>query len=147
MICEYKAIIKGKKNACYAFMGSMPAFEGVAVYEEKGSDAEYYIRIGSECKYKVDAYCDPWDGSFPVQIPDDPDEAYDAGQREYSFRTVRDRSKMFMVEVLCNSADIDDFDPDEGPIEIFEHYVNGKDAGGECPDILHIEVEADPWDD
>lgn len=54
---------------------------------------------------------------------------------------------MFMVEVLCNSADIADFDPDEGPIEIFEHYVNGKDAGGECPDILHIEVEADPWDD
>lgn len=52
MICEYKAIIKGKKNACYAFMGSMPAFEGVAVYVEKGSDAEYYIRIGSECKYK-----------------------------------------------------------------------------------------------
>ena len=30
---------------------------------------------------------------------------------------------MFQVEVFCNSADIEDYDPDEGLSEIFEHYI------------------------
>lgn len=146
-VCEYKAIVKGKKNACYAFCGSSPALEGVAIYDEHGSDSTYEMTIGSVCKYAVDAYCEPWTEQVPVSLPEDTDEAYDMGDRQYSFRTVRDRSRMFAVEVLCTSADIDDFDPEEGPAEKYEHYIDGEVVNDTCPDNLHIEVEADPWDD
>lgn len=38
---------------------------------------------------------------------------------------------MFEVEVWCNSADVD------LPIgDIFMHYKNGEDLGGECPEEI-----------
>ena len=145
--CDYKVIVKGKKNACYAFFGSMSCLEDKWIKEEDGTDDAYEIYFEGNCKWSVDAYCTPWTGECPVSLPEDADEAMDVAEEKYWYKTVRDRSKMFEVEVWCNSADVDDYDPDEGPDEIFEHYVNGMNVGGECPDKLRITCDDEEFDD
>lgn len=140
-ICSYKAIVKGKKNACYAFIGSMPSLEGIAIISEEESEEICTVQFEGDCKWAVDAYCDkPWAGSFPVTIPEAVDAALEDGELKYMYHTVKERSKMFEVEVWCNSADIEDYDEEVGPIEIYEHYINGELVEGECPEELHIEV-------
>lgn len=137
--CDYKVIVKGKKNACYAFFGSMSCVEEKWIVEEGGTDEAYTIQFEGNCKWAVDAYCTPWDGEFPVILPEDADEAMAVAEEKYWYNTVKERSKMFEVEVWCNSADVEDYDPNMGPFEIFEHYINGESVGGECPDELHID--------
>lgn len=144
-ICSYKVIVKGKKNACYAFFGSMPCYDDKYILEEEGTNESCTVRFDGNCKWSVDSYCNPWTGGFPVILPDDPDEAMEEAENKYWYNTVQERSKMFGVEVWCNSADVEDYDPDEGPYQIFEHYINGEPAGGECPEELVI--EDDSWDD
>lgn len=122
----------------------MSCVDSKEIIDEDGTDEEYVMHFEGNCKWAVDAYCTPWEGEFPVELPDDYQEAYDAGEEKYWYNTVQERSKMFGVEVLCNSADIEDYDPSEGPYEIYEHYVNGNDvgeddyAGGDCPEELRI---------
>jgi 1,2-phenylacetyl-CoA epoxidase PaaB subunit len=137
--CEYKVIVKGKKNACYAFFGSMSCADDKQIVEESGTDDNYVARFEGCCNWAVDAYCTPWEGKFPVELPENAEDAYQEGEDKYWYNTVRERSKMFEVEVLCNSADVEDYDPRYGPDAYFEHYINGEDAGGECPEELEIE--------
>ena len=132
-ICKYKVIVKGRKNACYAFLGSMSVLDGKEIVEESGADMNYTLRFEGTCKWAVDAYCTPWDGEFPVILPEDADEAMAVAEEKYWYNTVKERSKMFEVEVLCNSADID-----ESICEEFEHYSNGISVPGECPEELSI---------
>jgi len=135
-ICEYKVIVKGKKNACYAFYGSMSSLNNKLIIEEEGTDEEYLMKFQGDCKWSVDAYCEPWDGEFPVLLPEDFSDACSKAEDDYWYKTVRDRSKMFEVEVWCNSADVD------FPVqEYFEHYINGENAGGICPEELKV-IEA-----
>lgn len=145
--CDYKVIVKGKKNACYAFFGSMSCVEEKWIVEEDGTDTAYTIQFEGNCKWAVDAYCTPWDGEFPVILPEDADEAMAVAEEKYWYNTVKERSKMFEVEVWCNSADVEDYDPNMGPFEIFEHYINGESVGGECPDELHIDDHDQDDDD
>ena len=140
-ICEYKVIVKGRKNACYAFFGSMSCLDDKQILEETGTAEQCTIRFEGNCKWSVDSYCTPWDGAFPVLLPEDADAALSEGEEKYWYNTVQDRSRMFEVEVWCNSADIDDYDPEEGPCEIFEHYIHGEYAGGICPVELRIQGE------
>ena len=66
---------KGKKNACYAFFGSMSCVEEKWIVEEGGTDEAYTVQFEGNCKWAVDAYCTPWDGEFPVILPENADEA------------------------------------------------------------------------
>ncbi len=143
--CKYNVIVKGKKNACYAYFGSMSCLETKDIIEEEGTDEDYLIKYTGYCKWSVDSYCTPWEGEFPVILPEDADEAYQAGEELYWYNTVQERSKMFEVEVMCNSADIEDYDVH--PHELFEHYINGEDVGSDysgcnaynlCPSELRI---------
>ena len=56
-ICVYKAIVKGKKDACYAFYWSMSVLDGISIKEKGGSDDDYMIRFEGDCKWTVDQYC------------------------------------------------------------------------------------------
>lgn len=132
-ICKYKVIVKGRKNACYAFMGSMSTLDNKWVEEESGSDDDYTLRFEGDCKWSVDSYCQPWEGECPVELPEDAEDAQYEAEEKYWYKTVRDRSRMFAVEVLCNSADVD------YPVqEYFEHYISGEDVGGDCPEELKV---------
>lgn len=148
--CEYKVIVKGKKNGCYAFFGSTSCLDDKYVVEESGTDDEYIMRFEGNCKWAIDAYCTPWNGEFPVELPEDYEEAYQTGEDLYWYNTVYERSMMFGVEVICNSADVEDYDPAEGPCELYEHYKDGKPIWDECPPELRIKGywdEEDCYDD
>ena len=143
--CEYNVIVKGRKNACYAFFGSMSCLDSKEIFDESGTDDDYTVKFNGNCKWSVDSYCTPWNGEFPVSLPEDADEAYEAGEELYWYNTVQERSKMFGVEVWCNSADVEDYTVH--PFELFEHYLCGDDMGsdysgfnesGLCPDELRI---------
>lgn len=130
-ICEYRVIVKGKKNACYAFLGSMSALDEKEIDDESGTDQDFTLRFHGTCKWSVDSYCKPWEGGFPVELPEDYEEAWEEAENKYWYNTVRERSRMFEVEVWCNSADVD------LPIgDFFEHYKNGVDLGGDCPEEI-----------
>ena len=131
-ICEYKVIVKGKKNACYAFYGSMSAFDKWVVSEE-GTDDNFILKFEGNCKWYVDCYCNPYSGNKPVILPEDSEEAYNLAEEKFWYHTVQERSEMFSVEVLCNSADVDDYLGDT-----FEHYISGKKIYDNCPKELNI---------
>ncbi|MCR4805733.1 MAG: hypothetical protein K5981_08800 [Clostridia bacterium] len=137
-ICEYKIVVKGKKNACYAFLGSTPQMDYRDIQEEGGTDDDYMIRFEGDCKWAIDCYCEPYNGEAPIKLPADSHEAFMLGNDDYWFKTVKDRSRIFAVEVICNSADIEDYNPKYGPYNIYEHYVCGEKVEDECPEILKI---------
>ena len=128
-ICKYKVIVKGKKDACYALYWSMSVMDGISIEDEGGSDDDYMIRFEGNCKWTVDAYCKPWDGSFDVDIPATLEDAL-----KYRGITVQERSRLFKVEVLCNSADMVEED-----YELYEHYISGdRISSGGCPEELKV---------
>lgn len=130
-ICKYRVIVKGKKNACYAFFGSMSGGDK-EVLKEFGTNDQYTLLFDGECKWSVDSYCNKkWKGEFPVLLPEGADEAYRMAGENYLCYKVQDRSKMFNVEVFCNSADEDCF-------REFLHYVSGKKSKVDIPDELNL---------
>lgn len=134
-ICEYRVKVKGRKNACYAFLGSMPHMDYRNVNSEVGSDMEYEMIISGNCKWSVDAYCKKWDGDFPADLPADSNEAYEEAGKRYCYVTVKERSELFNTEVWCNSCDIDG-DPDTA---VYVHYKNGEPIDDNLPEELVIE--------
>lgn len=143
--CEYKVIVKGKKNACYAYYGSMRVLENKWITGEEGPEQAYTLRFEGDCKWSVDYECNPWNGETPVALPDDPQEAQREAEGKFWSITVQDRSRMFGVEVWCNSADVE-YDPDE-PEECFEHYICGVYQACECPDELRIAGDGPVYDE
>jgi len=150
-ICKYKVIVKGKKNACYAFFGSMAAYNCKDIVSESGTDDNFTLFFTGDCKWSVDSYCKPWEGEFPVKLPEDPYEAMLEAERKYWYKTVQEHSKMFDVEVKCNSGDIEgDYSKyiklaeagvmnfDKNNIGRYEHYKSGEPAGGKCPKKLYV---------
>lgn len=135
-ICKYKVIVKGKRNACMAFFGSMPCLDDKWINSDEGTNENCKIFFEGDCKWSVDFYCKSWSDKFPVDLPEDMDEALQFAEENYWYYTVSDRSKMFNVEVLCNSADIDDYMGSN-----FEHYINGEQIFDSCPKELDIAGE------
>ncbi len=118
-ICNYHGTVKGKLNACTAFIGSLPCYDDKGYGEaiELGN-GEWEISFSGDCKWSLDYGCTPWRDSFPAYIPEDPDEAMDYAMNHYWYHTVQELSKMFEVEVSCYST------PEEFET-ICEHYING----------------------
>lgn len=148
--CQFEFEVRGKKNACYAFLGSTSA-EDYSIVHEEGTDDNYVIQYSGSCKYFPDAYCEEWKKDTPVNIPDDAKEAF-AKADEYTPYDVQSRSKMFGIEVLCNYCDMDalqeameyaeeEFDLSEGIADWYTHYINGEKIEDECPDYLLIYAE------
>lgn len=136
--CDYKVIVKGRKNACYALLGSMSAADEKRIIWESGTDENYALRFDGCCKWMVDAYCTPWKGECPVVLPDDPQEALDLAEDQYWYKPLQDRSRMFNVEVLCNSAVTDYCYGDD-----FVHYICGEEEFDACPDELTIQGDVE----
>ena len=142
-ICKYKGLIRGKKNACYAFYGSMSVFDYNDIQSEKGTNEQYELEFEGTCKWSVDSYCTPFEGEIPVKLPEDPEEAYNLANEKYWYNTVQERSEMFQVEIYCCSNDIDDFNPNW---EVWEHYVNGESIETKEDKLIHEKLKiTDKW--
>ena len=156
--CEYRVKVKGRKNACYAFFGSMSCMDYKDMNKKSGRGSNFELIFSGNCKWDVDHYCyDKWDGSFPVEIPADPDEALEEAENKYWYHTVQERSKMFAVEVWCLSYEDEDIFEDEDeeedkakdkntlPIFVnYQHYKNGEQMRDEEPpsDLLsHLPIK------
>lgn len=150
--CNYVIIVKGKKNACYAFMGSQNAWER-KILSKTGTEDDYTLRFAGSCNYYLDGGCEPWkENNLPV-LPADYQQAYDKAEKYIAY-DIQSRSKMFNVEVLKNELDIDSAleygeDPDQLEMELvysgvvgnLEHYINGESVAmseDECPDELLV---------
>ena len=140
--CGYKVIVKGKKNACYAFFGSMPYFDEKIINSESGTEEEYTLKFQGYCDWDVDSNCGPWNGGFPVILPENYLEAEQEAENKYEDIIVQERSKMFEVEVWCNSMDLDD--PE---FYTYEHYISGKPILDLCPDELEFEGQEEMEND
>lgn len=142
-ICRYKGEVRGKKNACYAFYGSMSVLDENDIIFEEGTDNDYKLRFDGTCKWSVDAYCKPYKGEKPVELPENYEEAYDFACPDLWYNTIQERSEMFQVEVFICSNDIDDY---YEAAEVREHYINGEKVYSEEEDemfkMLHV---TDSW--
>lgn len=108
-VCQYKMIVKGKKNACYAFYAGQNHF-WQDVEDKDGTYENYELYFSGECKWSVDQYC-------------------------AAEETVQGRSRAYSVEVMCNSRDVDD-DPKTA---FYKHYKNGVPVTSEVPEELVFE--------
>ncbi len=134
-VCEFHMIVKGKKNACYAFYEGQNNYEKW-IEEEDGTDEEYTMQFFGTCKWSVDQYCGDYSGECPVELPDDLDEAIEFVQEmEVWDYNVESRSRMFSVEVMCNSRDAEG-DPEHA---YYQHYKNGKPVKSRIPSELEFE--------
>ena len=119
-ICEYHVLVKGAKNACHALFGGLPVLDDKWITAETGSDDGCTIVFQGTCKWSVDSYTGPYSGPEKLTIPEDPDEAETFGEGFWGV-TLQEKSRLFGVEVWCNSVDIDD------PVAIIcEHYISGE---------------------
>ena len=138
-ICEYKAKVVGKKNACYATFGSFPFMDSKTIEKEYGTETDYTLFLHGYCKWTVDQYASDYDGPKDIVIPEDPDEAAKFGA-EYHGTTVRSCSELFNVEIWCNSADID------APDGVFsEHYISGESDDSITYKEMPREIEMDEY--
>ena len=109
-ICSYRIQVKGKKQACYAFYGSIPVLDSKSILNESEDGDDYMIQFEGDCKWDVDMYTHS-DEESPVfalsDLPEDCDEAFDFGL-DYWDISLRSKSRIFNVDVICNSIDIDE---------------------------------------
>lgn len=145
--CEYKVKVKGTKKGCYAFYGSMLVGEEISIIKETGTKKDTTLVFAGDCKWEPDYLCTSWKDECPVQLPDNEDEVMEFSDAHYKGYTIQDRSRMFNVEVWCNFADVDEYDPNEGPYEVFEHYKSGEPIYDICPDGLHIGEEYEEYEE
>lgn len=166
-LCSYKVKVKGPRNACYAFFGSMSCADDKSIVSEEGTAAETILIFEGNCKWSVDSYCKQWKGNFPVLLPENAENAMYEAEKKYWYHTVQERSKMFNVEVWCNSGDLDDvgyieemladiddiedvlqsqgIDVEDLDLSIFcyEHYINGESCYDDCPDEIKFDLNED----
>ena len=151
---EYKIMIKGFLNACYAFMGSTKSIDEPKIIVETVNDKETIIVFHVKNHFPIDMYCKDFTGDKPVVLPDDKDVSFQEAKSKYWHYTLRERSEMFNVEVWCNGGstevcdnaiagalydgeitveDLKDytFDP-----YIYEHYNCGNSIHDKMPDDI-----------
>lgn len=140
--CMYKMVVRGKKNACYAFYAGQLHYVQDINYEG-GSDENYKIRFSGECKWTVDSYCVRYDGE-PVELPEDCDEAMKYA-KEVGNINVEGRAKMYSVSVIYNSTDLDD--PEfadacgEFGVESYYYFDDNFDTDFDESDDEFIEIK------
>ena len=125
--CNYRFLVQGQKNACYAFLGSVLDYDGEVV-EEGGTEREYFLTYAGGCAWAVDARCETFTGETPVEIPSDPKDAFDYAISNYIGFDTKSRSAMFQVEVYCIADPGDDVYRSKFVISDSFHYISGKDA-------------------
>ena len=134
-LCDFRIMVQGRKNACYAFWSTQLA-EDAQIVKEYGSEDAYLLEFAGCCKWDPDAYCKPYQGEMPVDLPADFAQASTVAAQEYSGYTQQSRSEMFSVDVQCNSV----FGPvRSGGVEgCYVHYKNGAEIHDTCPKNLLI---------
>lgn len=135
-LCEFKMIVKGKKNACFAFVASTVCSDEPYIADQHGTEDAYYVFLEGAWNWGPDMYEKNWTKSCPVALPDDCEEAAKLAADEYSDYTIKSRSRMFQVEVEYNYAV-----EDRPWYATHIHLRSGTRLDTYCPDELRMEEE------
>ena len=165
-ICNYKIKVHGRKNACYAFLGSTSTLDEREIIKEFGDENDYTLIFKGCCKWAIDMYCHDFKGEKPVVLPRDANEAYAQAEDLYWYHTVKERSEMFGVEVWCNSGSSETFESaiaeilelgeltlddikenNEFTPYMYEHYNCGKEIFDDMPEEIDIPFSFDNFED
>jgi hypothetical protein len=123
-ICEYRLKIKGKKENCEKFLNAMPAYDDYDIVEEKGTDENFVLSATGSCKWDVYAYVGEVEKDF------DYIKAREQDPIDLWYIPLKDKSKVYDVEVRISWADIDDIIVDEDNPEFllynYEHWDRGE---------------------
>lgn len=125
--CNYRFIVQGPQNACYAFLATVTDLDGEVV-EERPINNEYFLSYAGVCAWYVDARCEPYSGAMPVALPADPKEAYDYAAKAFPNLDTRSRSEMFQIDVYCIADPGDDKCRENFKVAEELHYVAGQEA-------------------
>lgn len=101
---EYKIMVKGLRNACYAFMGSTRSIDEPKIISEIVNNKETIIVFCVSRYYPIDMYCQNFTGNKLIALPDDKDLAFQEAKNKYRNYTLKERSEIFKVEVWCNGG-------------------------------------------
>lgn len=137
--CEFKGILKGRKNACYAAYGCFEVYDDKRIVKEYGTNEDYFLQFEGNCQWSIQHYSYSRENSKPIAIPEDPEKAFEYAEENYQDLSLADICQLFQVELLCNW----------GVFELsnqatFEHYIRNIKVNSYCPDELRFEKER-PW--
>ena len=129
-ICMYKIKVKGRQQACYAFINMMPSYSyEKEILDESGTEDDYELILRGDCKWSVSSYTSAMENPQPFTQ----EELNAVQDGDHWDKTLKDKSVLLDCEIFCNSKDIDD-----SSWAIYEHYNRGKTIHDECPKALHI---------
>lgn len=134
--CDYKGILKGRKNACYAAYGCFQAYDDKWIVKEYGTSDDYFLQFEGNCKWSIQHYSRPWEESKPITIPEDPEEAFEYTEKNYQNLALADICQLFQVELLCNWGVFEEDDR-----ATFVHFIRNIKINSYCPDELRFKEE------
>lgn len=134
--CDYKGILKGRKNACYAAYGCFQAYDDKWIVKEYGTSDDYFLQFEGNCKWSIQHYSCPWEESKPIAIPEDPEEAFEYTEKNYQNLALADICQLFQVELLCNWGVFE-----EDNRATFVHFIRNIKINSYCPDELRFKEE------
>ena len=158
-------MVKGPRNACYAFMGSTKSIDEPKIISETENHKETIIVFYVTNHFPIDMYCKDFTGDKPIALSDDKDVAFQEAKNKYWHHTLRERSEMFNVEVWCNGGSTEVCDNAitgalyDGDIKledlknytfdpyIYEHYNCGSSMHDEMPDDIVLIYDITKFED
>ena len=140
-ICYYKIKVKGTKDACRAFVYTMPTiFYKKKLMHSEGTDNEFCLTFLGDYKNYIDWHTTPLNN--PQKLTDE--EIKNIIDFDYWQLPMRERATLLDCEVFCSSGcfwvGCDDID---GEVEYIHYDKNGQKIHDECPDELKITGVAD----
>jgi hypothetical protein len=141
----YRIQVRGKKNACYAFLGAISGVDTTKVIFQHGTNEDFIIVFAGWFTADSSRHLhESWEGDCPVKLPESNIESLMLGHDTYYMYSTQDLSAMFNVEVWCNSGRLDkpaelygiNFSPFHLPISIYHHFINGIESDDDCPETI-----------
>jgi len=106
MTFTYKILVRGQKNSCYAFYGSLPCCYKKKIAKVTKINNKYVEMLITGCAKKhIDQiyHNKKYDYEMPILLPDNYKKAEQNACSEYIEYCLQSKSKMFSVEVFATS--------------------------------------------
>ena len=132
--CEYEIHVKGSKKAALMVYAATPSYEEKEItYQEMIGD-DYVVHFTGDCKWSLDAYCEPAKQGIDLELIDEDDFDEDCGE-EYWYISLKEKSELLHCEIQAHSWS------EESGFDGFEHYKDGKEIKKEYIDFNEIDSD------
>ena len=113
--CNYRIHARGRRAACLMLFLAMPCADSKELITAEGTADDFVIHFESCCKYSLDAYCKPYDGTIDCSglenIKLDADEEiaesdlyeYEELGLPYWYITMQQKSELLQLEIQAQT--------------------------------------------